>query len=215
MADQKNYKLPQVAWLKVTDYMHGWLQRELGGAAKIGEQRVVCLQHLPGAREALRMETDEDLMDVKPVGNAMSATRRNLVNLGIAFDKEVMEAFYGVTAEQLKLFVPIECPDRCMTKYGVLREWTNEVSFGHKQAGALQQVVRAGYWEAVGEFNAEFARRLGRNDYTSIEMVEAWCKETGTSEVHAEAIKREWNRRVAREREKAKAATDDTKILLV
>lgn len=202
MAEQKNYKLPQVAWLKVTDYMHGWLQRELGGGARIGDQRVVCLQHLPGAKDALMMETTCDLMDLRPVDKAMSATRRNIVNLGIAFDKEVMERFYGVTEEQLKLFVPVECPERCLTKYGVLREWTNEVCFGQKQAGQLQQVIRAGYWEAVGEFNAEYARRVGNSDYTSIEMVEAWCKETGTSEVHAEAIKREWNRRVARERGK-------------
>ena len=205
--DQKNYKLPPVAWLKVTDYMHGWLQRELGSGARIGDQRVVCLQHLPGAREALRMETEEDdQMDVRPVGNAMSATRRNCVALGLALDRETMERFYGVTADQLKLFAPIECPQRCLTRYGVLRDWTNEVSFGHRQAGALQQVIRAGFWEAVGEFNAEYARRQGRSDYPSIEMVEAWCRETGTSEVHAEAIKREWNRRVARE--KAKAAAD-------
>jgi len=197
--DQKNYKLPQVAWLKVTDYMHGWLQHELGCGAKIGDQRVVCLQHLPGAKEALRMETDEDLMDVRPVGNAMSASRRNCVNIGLAMDQRAMEQFYGVTAEQLKLFVPVECPKRCLTKYGVLRDWTNDVSFGREQASALQRVVRAGYWEAVGEFNAEYARLHGKK-FPAIEMVEAWCRETGTSEVHAEAIKREWNRRVARKR---------------
>lgn len=209
MAEQKNYKLPPVAWLKVTDYMHGWMQRELGCGARIGDQRVVCIQHLPGAREALRMETaEDDLADVKAVGNAMSATRRNCVSLGLALDRETMERFYGVTAEQLKLFAPIECPKRCLTKYGVLREWTNDVGFGREQASALQRVIRAAYWEAVGEFNAEYARQQGGKKYTSIEMVEAWCRETGTSEVHAEAIKREWNRRVAREREKA-AATDD------
>ena len=198
MADNKNYKLPPVAWLKVTDYMHGWLQHELGGAAKIGEQRVVCIQHLPGAKDALMMETTYDLMDMKPIDKAMSATRRNVVNLGIALDKDVMESFYGVTEERLKLFVPVECPQRCLTKYGVLREWTNEVSFGHKQAFELQQVIRTGYWEAVEAFNAEFARQRDGKKYTSLEMVEAWCKETGTSEVHAENIKREWNRRVAK-----------------
>ena len=29
-------------------------------------------------------------------------------------------------------------------------------------------------------------------------MIEAFCKDTGTSEVYAEAIKREWQRRVKR-----------------
>lgn len=196
--DNKTYKMPPIAWLKVTDFMHGWLQHELGGGAKIGEQRVVCLQHLPGAKDALRMETEEDLMDKKAVGNAMSATRRNVVSLGLSLDREVMEQHYGVTAEQLKQFVPIECPKRCLTKCGVLRDWTNDVGFGREQASALQRVVRAGFWQAVETFNASYALRMEGERYPAIEMVEAFCKETGTSEVHSEAIKREWNRRVAR-----------------
>lgn len=197
--DNKNYKLPPVAWLKVTDYMHGWLQHELGGGARIGDQRVVCLQHLPGAKEALRMETaEDDLMDVKAVGNAMSASRRNCVALGLALDQEVMERFYGVTADQLKLFAPVECPKRCLTRYGVLREWTNDVSFGREQANALQRVVRSGFWQAVEDFNAEYTRQQEGKKFPAIEMVEAWCRLTGTSEIHAENIKREWNRRVAK-----------------
>ena len=72
---ERNYKTPPIVWLKVTDYMHGWLQRELGCDVMVGDQRVVCLQHLPGMKEAMRMETSRDMMDRKPVVNAMSATR--------------------------------------------------------------------------------------------------------------------------------------------
>jgi len=195
---ERQYKVPPVAWLRVTDYMHGWLQHELGGGARIGEQRVVCLQHLPGAMDALMMETADDTAEAGPVDKAMSATRRNVIAVGLESDPEVTAGLYGVTAELLGSFVPVECPPRCMTEHGVLREWTNDVGFGQRQAGALQQVIRAGFWRAVEAFNAEYARRVGGRDYPAIEMVEAWCRETGTNEVHSEAIKREWNRRVAR-----------------
>ena len=48
--DNKTYRTPPIVWLKMTDYIHGWLQHELGGAAMVGDQRVVCVQDLPGAR---------------------------------------------------------------------------------------------------------------------------------------------------------------------
>ena len=64
---EKSYKVPPIVWLRVTDYMHGWLQYELGGDARVRDQRVVCVQHLPGAREVLRMETVDDMVEIKPV----------------------------------------------------------------------------------------------------------------------------------------------------
>ena len=79
----RNYKTPPIVWLKVTDYMHGWLEWELGCAARIRDQRVVCLQDITGARDVLRMETVEDVMDRRPVASAMSATRRNCIMAGM------------------------------------------------------------------------------------------------------------------------------------
>ena len=63
---EKNYRTPVVTWLKVTDYMHGWLQRELGGGAMIGGKRVVSLGHLDGAHDVLRMETADDVTGDDP-----------------------------------------------------------------------------------------------------------------------------------------------------
>ena len=74
----KNYNVP-VFWLRVTDFMHGWLESELGGNARIGEQRVVSLDSLPGAKEALKMETTEDVNQPRTVGLAMSAAKYNCV----------------------------------------------------------------------------------------------------------------------------------------
>ena len=195
---EKTYKMPAVCWLKVTDYMHGWLQSELGGSARVGEQRVICVQHLSGAREVLKMETDEDMASRHPVGNAMSATRRNCIMAGMEIDEAVMEHDYGVTRETLRLFVPIECPRMRLTRRGLLRPWTLDVNLSREQAIAMQRILRAAFWQAVEDFNEGYARRAGSTRYPSIDMVEAFCRETGTPDIYAEAIKREWNRRVKR-----------------
>lgn len=192
-----NY-LPPIVWLKITDYMHGWIQTELGGSARVGDQRVISVQHLPGTREVLRMETVDDMMEPVKVDKVMSATRRNCVMAGLALDVEVIEREYGVTPETAKLFMPIECPKMRLTKNGVLRPWTPDTALGHRQASELIRVLRAAFWQAVETFNHEYIQQMGGAKYPSIDMVEAFCRETGTPELYAEAIKREWNRRVAR-----------------
>ena len=195
---EKTYKTPAIAWLKVTDYMHGWLQHELGGAARIREQRVVSVQHLPGAREVLRMETTEDMMEKKPIGNAMSATRRNCLMAGMEIDAAVMKREYGVTSELLQLFVPIECPKMCLTKNGVLRPWTLNVCLGREQAAQMQRLVRSAFWNAVEEFDREYARQMDGKRYPAVDMIEAFCKETETPDIHVDAMRREWQRRAKR-----------------
>ena len=191
--------MPTIVWLRVTDFMHGWLQYELGGGVRIGEQRVISVQHLPGAREVLRMETADD-MELGPmkVGNAMSGNRKNMLAAGMVLDAGYIEQEYGLTPEGLKGFVPVECPRMCLTKDGVLRPWTLDVSLGREQSNGLQRVLRTAFWQAVETFNGEYARKLGGTKYPSIDMVEAFCRETGTPDIYAEAIKREWNRRVKR-----------------
>lgn len=195
---EKNYKIPPITWLRMTDYMHGWLQHELGGGARIKDQRVVCVQHLPGAREVLRMETVEDMMEKMPAGNAMSGTRKNCLCAGMELDAGVIEREYGMTKELLKLYVPIECPKMCLTKNGVLRPWTLNVCFGKEQATALQKLLRREFWKAVEEYDAEYARKMDGRKYPAIDMVEDFCMDTDTPDMYTEAIRREWQRRCKR-----------------
>ena len=195
---EKKYKAPPIAWLKVTDYMRCWLQYELGGAARVMEQRVVSVQHLPGAREVLRMETMEDMMERRPVENAMSGTRYSCYTEGLSIDADVMAKEYGVTREQLQMFVPIECPKMCLTKSGVLRPWTNNVCLGKEQASALIRIIREAFWQAVSEYDQEYARLLDGKSYPAVDMIEAFCRETHTPDLYVAAMRREWQRRRSR-----------------
>lgn len=195
---EKIYKLPAIVWLRMTDYMHGWLQDELGGACRVRDQLVLSVQHLPGAREVLRMETAEDMMDPKPVGNSMSANWKNCIEAGLELDPGVVERMYGMTKAGLRLFVPVECPKMCLTKNGVLRPWTLDVNFGQRQATALQRLLRAEFWNAVEEHNRDYARRMNGRKYPSVDMIEDFCVATRTPDLYVEAMRREWQRRVKR-----------------
>lgn len=195
---EKVYDVPAIVWLKMTDYMHGWLQWELGGEARVKDQRVVCVQHLPGARAILRMETVEDMMEKKPIGNVMSATRKNCMEAGLNIDEDVMAREYGVTREAMKLFVPVECPKMCLTKSGVLRPWTLDVCLGREQAAAMQRLLRNAFWQAVEEYDAKYARKMNGKKYPAVDMVEDFCMDTETPDLYVEAIRREWQRRVKR-----------------
>ncbi len=192
---EKNYKLPAICWLRVTDFEKGWIRYELGCGARVNEHRVVCVQHLDGARAVLRMETCEDTMAPGPVGNAMSATRYNCVTAGMVLSQEVVQQMYGLTPEALSLFVPIECPRLALTANGVLRPWTADTCFGAKQATALHRLLREAFWDAVGEFSEKYAQQHQGKKYAQEDMIEAFCKETGTDDVHVPAIRREWQRR--------------------
>ena len=195
----KQYKLPAIVWLRMTDYTHGWLQWELGGEARIGLQRVISVQHLPGAREVFRsMESVEEMLDPKQVGNSMSATWKNCIEAGIKLDPDVIRDTYGMTKEELKLFIPVECPKMCLTKNGVIRPWTLDVNFGPKQAAAMQRLLREEFWKAVSEYNKQYARKKDGKKYPAIEMIEAFCAETKTSELYVDAMRREWQRRQKR-----------------
>jgi hypothetical protein len=199
---EKNYKTPSIVWLKVTDYMHGWLQYELGCEARVRNQRVVCVQHLPGARKVLRMETAEDMTGRTKIGNAMSATRMNCIIAGLDLDEELIVSEYGIDREAIKLFAPIECPKMCLTKNGVLRPWTLDICFGKEQASAMQRLLRQAFWDAVAAFDRRYAAQMGGEKYPAVDMIEAFCKETETCDVYVDAMRREWQRRVKRERER-------------
>jgi len=195
---EKAYKTPPIVWLKVTDYMHAWLQYELGGGARIRDQRVVSVQHIPGARAVLRMETEEDIMEPRRVLNAMSGTRHNCLVCGLDLDPAVIEQTYGMTAATMKLFVPIEAPKMCLTKHGVLRPWTLDICLGKEQASAMQRLLRGEFWKAVDAFNLRYARKMEGRKYPQVDMIEAFCQETGTPDIYVDAMRREWQRRVKR-----------------
>lgn len=194
---ERNYELPPIVWLKMTDYMHGWLQSELGGGAMVKGQKVVCAHHLPGVKEALRMETVDDIeLGPTKINNAMSGSRKNMLEAGMALDAGLIEREYGLTPALLRLFVPVECPKMCLTKNGVLRRWTLDVSLGRQQASELQRALRAAFWQAVEDFNAEYARKMKGAYYPQADMVEDFCAKTDTPDIYVDAIRREWQRRL-------------------
>lgn len=190
--------MPALCWLKVTDFMRGWIKYELGGGARVNEQRVVSVQHLDGARAILRMETIDDTMAPGPPGNAMSATRYNCLSAGLQLSPEVVQQLYGVGKEDLSLFVPIECPRLALTSNGVLRPWTSDTCFSAKQATALHRLLREVFWHAVSEFSEKYSREHQGKRYAQEDMIEAFCKETSTDYGHVPAIRREWQRRLKR-----------------
>ena len=195
---EKNQKLPSIVWLRITDYMHGWINYELAGSLTVKNQRVISVQHLPGAREVLRMETVEDMLQKEPIGNSMSDVRKNCMDAGLVLDPGFIERDYKLTKETMKLYMPIECPKMCLTPNGVLRPWTLYVNLGHRQASALQKLLRDEFWNAVAEFDREYAARLDGKKYPAIDMVEDFCARTKTPDLYVEAIRREWQRRVKR-----------------
>lgn len=199
----KNYKVPAIVWLKVTDYMHGWIERELGGEVRCREQRVVSVQHLEGAREVLRMETVDDTQDMKRLGLALSATRMKCMLSAVKVAPTSAERLYGATEDVLALYLPIECPKMCLTRNGVLRPWTLDVCLGKEQARHLLELLRREFWAAVEEFDLAYAEGQSGRKYPAKDMVEAFCTATRTPDMYVDAIRREWQRRRKREKDGA------------
>lgn len=194
----KQYKSPVIVWLKMTDYMHAWIEYELGGNVRVRDQRVVCVMDLPGVREVMRMESEKTSLDQGFVGNSMSACWRNCIDSGFRLDQAAVERMYGITEEELKLFLPVECPSRCMNADGVLRPWGLDINFGKRQATAMQRILREEFWKAVENFDKEYAGKMNGKRYPAVDMIESFCQETGTPDLYVQAMRREWQRRVKR-----------------
>ena len=189
---------PAMAWLSMPTYTQDWLNWEFGGEIEVYGRHVLSISHLPGAKALLRREVVEDLMNSGIKTRSLSVTRRNCIEAGLTLDPETTVRIYGLTREALDEFVPIECPKMAMTKFGVLRPWTWDMSFGWHQSVLLQKLLKAEFWRSVAAFDREFAKGQDGAPYPAKDMVEAWCVKSHTSDVHVEAIRREWQRQVKR-----------------
>ena len=203
-----SYQAHAMTWLRMTGYMHGWLDYEFGGEIFIYGHRVLSLYHLPGVREILRMQTEDDILDVTSPGDAsktdptrwaMSALRMDCMRAGISLGPSCVEQMYGVDKEQLDTFVPVECPSTALTANGVLRPWQRTTSLGCHQAMSLIKLLRDTFWNVVSEFDEKFTAMRHGEYYTTREMVEEFCRATKTPDLYAEELRREWQRKNQRE----------------
>ena len=196
----QNMKMPAIAWLRVTEWLREWLCYEFGSKVMVNGRRVVCLQHLDGMLDIFRMETvdDTELNPGLPVRLSLSASRYGIISAAMTLDPTVAEKIYHVSMEQMQQFIPIECPRLRLTQEGLLREWTGEVMFGDEQAKALLRLLRHYFWEGVEKFADLYAQKHDGELYAQQDMIEAFCREIKTSDIHVEAIRREWQRRAKR-----------------
>ena len=192
------YKMPAIVWLRMADFTHGWLKQEFGGDVRINGKNVICVQHMSEAREILRMQTCEDTLERKPVVNSMSATLYNMIDAGLQLSTELTQQTYRMDRPTMGQFIPIECPKMRLTQDGVLRPWTHDTCFGARQATVMNRFLRELFWQAVGDYDREYSRQRGGAYYPAADMVESFCRDNETSEVHIDAIKREWQRRAKR-----------------
>jgi hypothetical protein len=196
----KSTKMPAIAWLRVTEFIRGWLDYEFGSKVMVNGRRVVCLQHLDGVRDILRMETvdDMELSPDLPVDLSLSASRYGLISAAMTLSPEAAERMYHLSLEQMQQFVPIEVPRLRLTQEGLLRPWSGDAMLGDAQAKTLLRLLREAFWEDVERFARRYAIEHEGERYAQEDMIVAFCKMTRTSELHIEAIRREWQRRCKR-----------------
>lgn len=187
-----DYPTPPIAWLNLTPYMHQWLVNECGGAVKLHGKTVLSVFHLKGVKPLMRMQTQNDVMDDANTMWSLSAMRMDFLQQGISLGLTGRGGL-ELTNEQLAAFMPIECPPVCLTKHGVLRPWTRQTSFGAKQARELVTLLRSEFWKAVREYHRHFKWPNGE-PHTAIAMTESFCQDTGTPDIYAEDLRREWQR---------------------
>ena len=187
-----SFPTPPVAWLSLTSYMHEWLFSEYGGDIKLYGKPVLSIAHIPEAKELLRKQTQDDIMEDGQTRWSLSAMRMDFLQHGVELGIKGAGGL-ELTREQLGTFLPIECPKMALTPNGVLRPWTRQISFGQKQAFALTKLLRGEFWNAVGEYEKHFKWPQGA-EHTTIAMTEAFCQDTGTPDIYADDLRREWQR---------------------
>lgn len=189
-----------ICWLRVTDYMQGWIRDALGGALVMEHQPMVSLDGVVGAREAFELPVaDEE--DRSVPGSAVSDLWMHAMITGVDMDPTGMEETFGVTEATLRQYLPIECPLFAFTEDGVFRPWSSGMVFGRAQAIALQRVLREAFWRGVKAYSKRYALAHAGEHYAQEEMIEAFCHDTHTDDTHVQAMRREWQRRCKKEKE--------------
>lgn len=187
-----------ISWLRITEYLQGWLRTTFGGGKLVKGQKVLSVYDVEGIGEAMMMPVDDHMPHHGTPGNSISATWYNALYAGVAVDPGAIKAEYGVDRETLRQYMPIACPRKAVSEDGIVRPWTGDTCFGMQQAKVVQRLLREAFWRAVLEFSKEYAREHTGEQYAQVEMIEAFCRATGTDEINVEAIRREWQRRQKR-----------------
>ena len=68
---------------------------------------------------------------------------------------------------------------------------------------AERKLLREAFWKGVEDFDREYAAKHNGSKYAAVDMIEAFCVDTGTPDIHVDALRREWQRRVKRKRMKS------------
>lgn len=191
-----------ICWLKITDYMRGWARRALGGSKRVRNNPVIEVQNIEGVQAVLEMPADDELhSDVVP-GNVICDTWHAALEVGLEMDAESVEKVFGVTRELFCQYLPVSCPPYAMYEDGTVHPWDSDTSFGQQQAASLLRLIREAFWQAVGVFSNAYQQAHKGERYAQVEMIEAFCKEYRTDDVYVEAMRREWQRRQKRCRER-------------
>jgi len=188
-----NYPTPAVAWLQTTKYLHDWLINEFGGNVRLHNKPVLTVTYLPGVKNILRMETLDDVTEKVDNKLSMSAMRMDCVTLGCSIGPKTMQELYGMTPELLDTYLPIECPRMALTKYGVLRPWSRNMTFGKQQASELLILLRNAFWDNVNEYYQALISEGNAPD-TAINLIRSYCEDKHISEVYIDDLRREWQR---------------------
>lgn len=192
---KRGYAPPPVVWIKLAVFMHGYLRATLGGEVKIGKQRVICVQHLPGVKKVWRMETVHDMMAGPDDGCTMSDERHTIFTEGMKIDAAVMARDFNMTPADLAQYIPVEVPKLCVTENGVLRPWTASVNMGAPQSSALRRILRREFWTAVDDFSRNYRAEHVDEGCSDRDVIDAFCEAYDTPTTCIDAIRREWQRR--------------------
>ena len=183
-----------MAWLKMPGYMIAWLEGEYGGSIERHGHKLLSTNHLPNVRRIMKQETEEDIMVSSEEWQSLSQTRMNCIQTGLSLNPEAMAAWMQVDTKQIAQYVLMECPRLALTKNGVLRPGTRDTAFSRRQARLLQAELQKAFWNSVNTYDAHYAE-THEGHYPAVDMVAAFCEETGTDEVYIQEIRREFQRK--------------------
>lgn len=187
-----------ICWLKITDYMQGWMRATLGGPERVKNDPVIHVHTLDGAGAVMMMTTDNEPSWMGVPGNVICDTWHAALSVGMEIDARGMQKELGITREVLAQYLPIACPKNALADDGSIHPWDSDTSFGKEQATALQRLLREAFWESVDNYSREYNKEHLGEKYAQIEMLEAFCKEYHTDDMYIQAMRREWQRRCQR-----------------